>query len=178
MSSQPEFLFHACHYQNDKNFLCVDWRFPAITNSILCRNWNRSLVSLVIIRLAGKNNPACLLIKQLAVGIIWTLFTKNFKLFHHLTLKKVRLNNFLAAKQRFTQWEKFGHDIARILRPCGGLIGIDKSSLEKYLKASKILILHVILHAAGAFIQEQYKVGRRYVCMLPYQIDTHFFVLV
>ena len=70
--------------------------------------------------------------------------------------KSVRLNYFLAASEYFSELDCFDHDIALKLRPYGGLIGIDNSSLDKYLKVSKILRLHAILHDAGGFIYEIY----------------------
>ena len=45
-------------------------------------------------------------------------------------------------------------DIALKLRPYGGLIGIDNSSLDKYFKSYKILRLHAILHDASGFVFE------------------------
>ena len=71
----------------------------------------------------------------------------------------MRLNYFLAAIEYFNQKEKFDYDNALKLRPYGGLIGIDNSFLDLYLKNSKILQLHVILHDAGGFIQELYTEG-------------------
>ena len=43
-------------------------------------------------------------------------------------------------------------EIALKLRPYGGLIGIDNSSLDVYLKNFKILRLHAILHDACGFV--------------------------
>ena len=51
--------------------------------------------------------------------------------------KLVRLNYFLAAIEYFSELVCFDQDIALILRPYGGLIGLDNSSLDKYLKVSK-----------------------------------------
>ena len=45
-------------------------------------------------------------------------------------------------------------DIAMKMRPYGGLIGIDNSSLDKYFKSYKILRLHAILHDASGFVFE------------------------
>ena len=64
------------------------------------------------------------------------------------TKKSVRLNYFLAAIEYFTELDCFDHDFSLNLRPCGGLFGIDNSSLDKNLKVSKILRLHAILHNA------------------------------
>ena len=60
--------------------------------------------------------------------------------------KSVRLNYFLAASEYFSELDCFDQVIALKLRPYGGLIGIDNSSIDKYLKVSKILRLHAILH--------------------------------
>ena len=46
----------------------------------------------------------------------------------------------------------FEFDIALKLRPYGGIIGMDNSSVDKYLKISKVLRLHAILHDAGGFV--------------------------
>ena len=55
----------------------------------------------------------------------------------------------------------FVHDISLKLRHHGGLIGIDNSSLDKYLRTSKNLRLHAKLDDAGVFIQELYDLGAR-----------------
>ena len=68
----------------------------------------------------------------------------------------VRLNCFLATSAYFSEIEGFDFDIALKLRPYGGIIGIDNSSVDKYLKISKVLRLHAILHNAGGFIYEIY----------------------
>ena len=54
------------------------------------------------------------------------------------------------------------------LRPYGGLIGFDNSSLDKYLKKSKILQLHAILHDAAGFIYDFCQQGPKYCYMLPW----------
>ena len=86
--------------------------------------------------------------------------------------KSVRFNYFLAASEYFSELDSSDHDIALKLRPFGGLIGIDNSSLDKYLKLSKILRLHAILHDAGGFIYEIYNQGPGYSYMLPWKIAT------
>ena len=88
--------------------------------------------------------------------------------------KSVRLNYFLAASENFSELDCFDHDIALKLRPYGGLIGIDNSSLDKYLKVSKILRLHAILHDAGGFIYEIYNQGPGYSYMLPWRSSNCF----
>ena len=45
----------------------------------------------------------------------------------------MRLKYFLAASEYFSELDCFDHDIALKLRPYGGPIGIDNSSLHKYL---------------------------------------------
>ena len=77
-----------------------------------------------------------------------------------------RLNYFLAACSLFfVSSDNLNYDILIKLRPYGGLIGIDNSSLDKYLKNSKILRLHAILHdAADKFYQQ----GPTYCYMLPW----------
>ena len=72
-------------------------------------------------------------------------FTRNIYPFSHLFLKKsVRLNYFLAASVYFSELDSINHDIALFLRLYGGLIGIDNSSLDKYLKVPKSLRLCAI----------------------------------
>ena len=50
-------------------------------------------------------------------------------------------------------------EIALKLRPYGGIIGIDNSSLDTYLKSFKKLRLHAILHDASGFIAEYSQKG-------------------
>ena len=56
---------------------------------------------------------------------------------------------FLAACLLFDP--KIDLNIALKLRPCGGTIGIESSSLDNYLKLSKVLRLHAILHDAAGY---------------------------
>ena len=66
-------------------------------------------------------------------------------------------NYFLAACSLFfVSSDNLNYDILIKLKPYGGLIGIDNSSLDKYLKSSKILRLHAILHNAVRFIRKFY----------------------
>ena len=88
--------------------------------------------------------------------------------------KSVRFNYFLAASEYFNELDSFDHDFALKLRLYGGLIGIDNSSLDKYLKVSKILGLHANLHDAGGFIYEIYKQGPGYSYMLPWKSSNCF----
>ena len=57
----------------------------------------------------------------------------------------------------FFSSDNINYDIFFKLRPYGGLIGIDKTSLDKYLKKSQCLQLRVILHDAAVFIQNPTK---------------------
>ena len=88
--------------------------------------------------------------------------------------KSVRFNYFLAASEHFSELDSFDHDTALQLRQYGGLIGIDNSSLDKYLEVSKILRLHAILHDAGGFIYEIYNQGPGYSYMLPWKSSNCF----
>ena len=63
-------------------------------------------------------------------------------------------------------------DVAVKLEPYGGLTGIDDSSLDKYLKDSKILRLHAILLDAAGFVDEIYNTGRTYCYMLPRRCNS------
>ena len=53
-------------------------------------------------------------------------------------------------------------EIVLKLIPYGGLIGIDNSSLDTYLKSYKFLRLHAILHDASGFIAEHSQKGPGY----------------
>ena len=116
------------------------------------------------------------------------LFTKpvitanDLEIIHetYLSLQKiypdnsVRRNYFLATCSFFNESTDFVFDIAMKLRPYGGLIGIDNSSMDRFLKDSKILRLHAILHDATGYIQEYYKQGPGYAYMLPCDINSPF----
>ena len=88
--------------------------------------------------------------------------------------KSVRLIYFLAASEYFSELDCFDHDIALKLRPYGGLIGIDNSSLDKYLKVSKILRLYAILNDAGGFIYDIYNEGPGYSYIFPWKSSNCF----
>ena len=60
------------------------------------------------------------------------------------------------------------------LRPYGGLIGIDNSSLDTYLKSYKLLRLHAILHDASGFIAEYSQKGPGYSYVLPCPITNAY----
>ena len=83
--------------------------------------------------------------------------------------KSVRLFNFLAASEYFSELDCYDHDIALKLPPYGTLIGIDNLSLDKYLKISNILRLRAILHNACGFIYEIYNQGPSYCYMVPWK---------
>ena len=53
--------------------------------------------------------------------------------------------------------------VALKLRPHGGLIGIDDSKLDPFLKHSKFLRLHAVLHDAAGFIKDYSNKGPGYV---------------
>ena len=54
--------------------------------------------------------------------------------------KSVSLNYFLAASEYSNELDCFDHDIALKLRPYGGLIGIDNSSIDKYQNYLKFYV--------------------------------------
>ena len=84
-----------------------------------------------------------------------------------------RRNYFLAACYLFfVSSDNLNYDILIKLRPYGGLIGIDNSSLDKYLKYSKILRLHAILHDTAGFLQEFYQQGPTYCYMFPWKCNN------
>ena len=60
------------------------------------------------------------------------------------------------------------------LRPYGGLIGIDNSSLDNYFKSFKILRLHAIFHDASGFIAEYSRKGLGYSYVLPCPITNEY----
>ena len=65
-------------------------------------------------------------------------------------------------------------EIVLKLRPYGGLIGIDNSSLDKYLKSYKFLRLHAILHDASGFTAEHSQKGPGYSYVLPCPITNAY----
>ena len=65
-------------------------------------------------------------------------------------------------------------EIALKLRPYGGIIGIDNSSLDAYLKSFKVLRLHAILHDASGFIAEYSQKGPGYSYVLPCPITNAY----
>lgn len=65
-------------------------------------------------------------------------------------------------------------EIALKLRPYGGVIGIDNSRLDNYLKGSKVLRLHAILHDAAGFVLEHSGEGPGYVYAVSCPISSPF----
>ena len=65
-------------------------------------------------------------------------------------------------------------DIALKLRPYGGIIGIDNSSLDKYFKSFKILRLQAILHDAAGFVYELSENGPGYSYVLPCPVTNEY----
>ena len=65
-------------------------------------------------------------------------------------------------------------DIAMKMRPYGGLIGIDNSSLNKYFKSYKISRLHAILHDASGFVFEYSEKGPGYAYDLPCPVTNEY----
>ena len=58
--------------------------------------------------------------------------------------------------------------VALKLRPHGGLIGIDDSSLDYCLKFSKVFRLHAVLHDAAGFVKEHSNQGPGYIYFLNF----------
>lgn len=75
--------------------------------------------------------------------------------------KNKRLLYFLAACSLFDS--ELDLPIALKLRPHGGLIGIDDSSLDTVLKHSKVFRLHAILHDAAGFVKDYNSKGPGYI---------------
>ena len=65
-------------------------------------------------------------------------------------------------------------EIVLKLRPYGGLVGIDNSSLDTYLKSYKFLRLHAILHDASGFIAEHSQKGPGFSYVLPCPITNSY----
>ena len=98
----------------------------------------------------------------------------------YLTMKKTypensdRRNYFLATCSLFffSCKNDINYDVPIKLRPYGGLIGIDNSSLDEYLIDSKILRLRAILHDAAGFVHEVFNTGPIYCYMLPWKCNN------
>ena len=111
-----------------------------------------------------------------------TVTSTDLEIIHarFITLKKTypentnRRNYFLAACSLFffsTTYD-IDYDVAIKLRPYGGLIGIENSSLDKYLSDSKILRMHAVLQDAAGFVQEVYNTGPTYCYVLPWNCNS------
>ena len=83
--------------------------------------------------------------------------------------KSERQKYFLAACLLFDP--KIDLNIALKLRPYGGTIGIENSSLDNYLKFSKVLRLHAILHDAAGFVKEYSGKGPGYVYTVHFPLS-------
>ena len=79
---------------------------------------------------------------------------------------------FLAACQYLDPDNDMGPTLK--LRPYGGLIGIDKSSLDNYLKSFKKLRLHAMLHKKAGFIAEYSHKGPEYSYVLSCPIRNEY----
>ena len=107
--------------------------------------------------------------------VMITLATVDLKTIHEIykELKKDYSQNgersvyFLATCQYLDP--DLDLDIAMKMRPYGGLIGIDNTSLDKYFKSYKNLMLHAILHDASGFVFEysEKRPGYSYVLHCP-----------
>ncbi len=53
------------------------------------------------------------------------------------------------------------------LCPYGGIIGMGNSKLDNYLKFSKVIRVHAVLHDAAGFMKEYYDIGPGYCYAIP-----------
>ena len=105
--------------------------------------------------------------------------SKILEIIHEIffTLKKTYPENtnrrtyFLAACSLFffSTTNDINYDVAIKLRPYGGLIGIDNSSLDKFLKDPR---MHAILHDAAGFVRQVYNIGPTYCYVLPWKCNN------
>ena len=65
-------------------------------------------------------------------------------------------------------------DIAMKMRPHGGLVGIDNSSLNKYFKCYKISRLRAIVHDPSSFVFEYSEKGPGYTYVLPCAVTNEY----
>ena len=84
----------------------------------------------------------------------------------------IRRKYFLAACVHFDS--NIPTDLATKLRPYGGLIGIENSRLDNYLKYSKVLRLHAILHDAAGFVKDLNSKGPGYCYAIDYSANSCF----
>ena len=101
-----------------------------------------------------------------------TLQQNYRKILREFNALDARKKYFLAACQLFDP--DIDVKIALKLRPYGGLIGIENSSVDPYLKHPKILRLHAILHDAAGFIMDYSKRGPGYSYVIPCPISSCF----
>ena len=111
-----------------------------------------------------------------------TVTSTDLEIIHEIfiALKKTypentnRRNYFLAACSLFflSTTNHINNDVAIKLRPFGGLIGMEKSSLDKYLSDSKNLRMHAILHDAAGFVREVYNTGPTSCYVLPWKCNN------
>ena len=66
----------------------------------------------------------------------------------------VRLNYFLATSEFFSETEAFDFDKALKLRPYCGIIGVDISSVDKYLKSQDIYVCTLFYTTQGIYIRK------------------------
>ena len=123
----------------------------------------------------ASEKKVCVLKNQLYAETVWAKPTKIFLMVSSLyPNNSVRLNYCLAASEYFSEIEGFDFDIELKLRPYCCIIGIDNSSVDKYLKISKVILLHAIWHDAGGFIYEIFNQGPGYSYMLPWKSSNWF----
>ena len=72
----------------------------------------------------------------------------------------------------FVSSDNLNYDFLIKLRPYGRLIGIDNSSWDKFLKNSKIIQLHAILHDEAEFTHEIYQPGPTYCYVSPWNCNN------
>ena len=56
----------------------------------------------------------------------------------------------------------------------GGIIGIGNSRLDLFLKWSKIMRLHAILHDASGYMKNSHNLGPGYIYVLPCETNSCF----
>ena len=114
---------------------------------------------------------------QISLTTIATVDLKNIhEIYHQIKLDypeySERFVYFLAACLYLDP--DINLEIVLKLRPYGGLIGIDNSSLDEYLKSHKFIRLHAILHDASGFIAERSQKGPGYSYVLPCPITNAY----
>lgn len=83
-----------------------------------------------------------------------------------------RKNYFLAACAHI--YPKVDLEIVNDVTPYGGIIGVNNSSLDCYLKHFKIFRLHAILHDAAGYMKTVYNKGPGYSYVLPMRWNCCF----